>query len=234
MRAGSNRHCRSRYSGRGAAGGAPVAVDEQEELAALQDAAARCSSCRTRWCLAIILPPKCSASCWARSISACAAVDPSVYDDDRNVDAALIYAMSGGNPETLEYPRRPRCQRLLRQSRQRRVAEISERQGDLLGRQDALSKRRTNTKDKKIGPYLALVGGNVTIAKSPMEALKLYDQSAPQCTRHHRRGGGACAARCRSASKPGWWTRGSLIRSAMFAASCIRPMRASSPIFSSS
>src|SRR6478752_2200237 len=30
-------------------------------------------------------------------------VDASVFDDDRNVDAALIYAMSGGNPQTLEY-----------------------------------------------------------------------------------------------------------------------------------
>ena len=30
-------------------------------------------------------------------------VDTSVFDDDRNVDAALIYAMSGGNPQTLEY-----------------------------------------------------------------------------------------------------------------------------------
>src|SRR6478609_6092213 len=30
-------------------------------------------------------------------------IDQSVFDDDRNVDAALIYAMSGGNPETLEY-----------------------------------------------------------------------------------------------------------------------------------
>ena len=30
-------------------------------------------------------------------------IDPSTFDDDRNVDAALIYAMSGGNPQTLEY-----------------------------------------------------------------------------------------------------------------------------------
>ncbi|MFB2606184.1 chemotaxis protein, partial [Rhizobium phaseoli] len=29
--------------------------------------------------------------------------DTAIYDDDRNVDAALIYAMSGGNPQTLEY-----------------------------------------------------------------------------------------------------------------------------------
>src|SRR5438128_1029659 len=28
--------------------------------------------------------------------------DPSIFDDTRNVDAALIYAMSGGNPATLD------------------------------------------------------------------------------------------------------------------------------------
>src|SRR5690606_19920078 len=30
-------------------------------------------------------------------------VDMAVFEDTRNVDAALIYAMSGGNPATLEY-----------------------------------------------------------------------------------------------------------------------------------
>jgi chemotaxis protein MotC len=32
-------------------------------------------------------------------------------------------------------------------------------------------------RDKKIGPYLSLVGGNVMVARSPADALKLYDQA---------------------------------------------------------
>ncbi|WP_111561710.1 chemotaxis protein MotC [Rhizobium sp.] len=101
------------------------------------------------------------------------AVDPAVFDDDRNVDAALIYAMSGGNPQTLEYL----VARDVNGYFDNRVTDILRKY--LSGKGLLVAKTLVDTaeeyKDKKIGPYLALVGGNVTIAKSPEEALKLYD-----------------------------------------------------------
>jgi chemotaxis protein MotC len=102
-------------------------------------------------------------------------VDPSVFDDDRNVDAALIYAMSGGNPQTLEYL----VSRDVNGYFDNRVTDVLRKY--LSGKGLLVAKTLVDTaneyKDKKIGPYLALVGGNVTIAKSPAEALKLYDQA---------------------------------------------------------
>ncbi|MDP9808191.1 chemotaxis protein MotC [Rhizobium tibeticum] len=102
-------------------------------------------------------------------------IDPSVFDDDRNVDAALIYAMSGGNPETLEYL----VARDVNGHFDNRISDVLRKY--LSGKGLLVAKSLVETaneyKDKKIGPYLALVGGNVTLAKSPMEALKLYDQA---------------------------------------------------------
>jgi len=102
-------------------------------------------------------------------------IDPSVFDDERNVDAALIYAMSGGNPETLEYL----VARDVNGHFDNRVSDVLRKY--LSGKGLLVAKSLVETaneyKDKKIGPYLALVGGNVTIAKSPVEALKLYDQA---------------------------------------------------------
>jgi chemotaxis protein MotC len=100
-------------------------------------------------------------------------VDPAVFDDDRNVDAALIYAMSGGNPQTLEFL----VARDVNGYFDNRVTDILRKY--LSGKGLLVAKTLVETaeeyKDKKIGPYLALVGGNVTIAKSPEDALKLYD-----------------------------------------------------------
>lgn len=102
-------------------------------------------------------------------------IDPSVFDDDRNVDAALVYAMSGGNPQTLEYL----VSRDVNGYFDNRVSDVLRKylSGKGLLVAQSLVETANEYKDKKIGPYLALVGGNVTIAKSPMEALKLYDQA---------------------------------------------------------
>ena len=102
-------------------------------------------------------------------------VDPAVYDDDRNVDAALIYAMSGGNPATLEYL----VGRDVNGYFDNRVTDILRKylsgKGLLVAK--SLVETASEYRDKKIGPYLALVGGNVMVARSPSEALKLYDQA---------------------------------------------------------
>ncbi len=102
-------------------------------------------------------------------------VDPAVFDDDRNVDAALVYAMSGGNPATLEYL----VSRDVNGYFDNRVTDVLRKY--LSGKGLLLAKTLVETaneyRDKKIGPYLSLVGGNVMVARSPLEALKLYDQA---------------------------------------------------------
>lgn len=102
-------------------------------------------------------------------------VDPSIFDDDRNVDAALIYTMSGGNPQTLEYLIAHDVNGYF----DNRVTDVLRKY--LSGKGLLVAKTLEDTareyRDKKIGPYLALIGGNVLIATKPTEALDLYDQA---------------------------------------------------------
>lgn len=100
-------------------------------------------------------------------------VDPSVYSDPRNVDAALIYAMSGGNPATLEYL----VSRDVSGNFDSRVADVLRKylkgQGVLVA--NSLKLMVPEYRNQRIGPYLALVAGNVAVTKTPVEALDLYD-----------------------------------------------------------
>jgi chemotaxis protein MotC len=102
-------------------------------------------------------------------------IDQSVFEDNRNVDAALIYAMSGGNPQTLEYL----VSRDVNGYFDNRVTDVLRKY--LSGKGLLVAKSLVETaneyRDKKIGPYLSLVGGNVMVAKGPADALKLYDQA---------------------------------------------------------
>ncbi len=99
--------------------------------------------------------------------------EKSVFDDSRNVDAALIYAMSGGNPTTLEFL----MSRDTNGNFDNRVADVLRKY--LNGKGLLVAKSLADTameyRDKKIGPYLSLVAGNVMGAKDPKSALKLYD-----------------------------------------------------------
>lgn len=99
--------------------------------------------------------------------------DKSVFDDSRNVDAALIYAMSGGNPATLEYL----MSRDVNGNFDNRVADVLRKylNGKGLLVVNTLADIAREYRDKKIGPYLSLVAANVMSAKNPKEALKLYD-----------------------------------------------------------
>ncbi|MBY5584615.1 chemotaxis protein MotC [Rhizobium leguminosarum] len=102
-------------------------------------------------------------------------VEPSIFDDDRNVDAALIYTMSGGNPQTLEYLIAHDVNGYF----DNRVTDVLRKY--LSGKGLLVAKTLQETAreygDKKIGPYLALIGGNVLIATKPTDALDLYDQA---------------------------------------------------------
>jgi chemotaxis protein MotC len=99
--------------------------------------------------------------------------DPKIFQDPRNVDAALIYAMSGGNPATLEYL----VARDLEGNFDNRVSDALRKylsgKGTLIA--NTLGEMATEYKNAKIGPYLALVAGNVTLTKEPAAALKFYD-----------------------------------------------------------
>jgi len=99
--------------------------------------------------------------------------DKSIFDDGRNVDAALIYAMSGGNPTTLEFL----MSRDTNGNFDSRVADVLRKylNGKGLLVVKSLADTAMEYRDKKIGPYLALVAGNVMSAKDPKSALKLYD-----------------------------------------------------------
>ncbi|MBY3294817.1 chemotaxis protein [Rhizobium laguerreae] len=102
-------------------------------------------------------------------------VEPSIFDDDRNVDAALIYTMSGGNPQTLEYLIAHDVNGYF----DNRVTDVLRKylsgKGLLVAK--TLQETAKEYRDKKIGPYLALIGGNVLIATKPTDALDLYDQA---------------------------------------------------------
>lgn len=97
----------------------------------------------------------------------------SVFDDPRNVDAALVYAMSGGNPETLEL--------LIKKDVD---GHFDSRLTDAL--RAYLSGRGTQSvkslaeifpeyKRSRVGPYLALVSANSVIRKDPALALTYFD-----------------------------------------------------------
>lgn len=99
--------------------------------------------------------------------------EPSVFDDPRNVDAALVYAMSGGNPETLEL--------LIKKDVD---GHFDSRLTDAL--RAYLSGRGTQSvkslaeifpeyKRSRVGPYLALVSANSVIRKDPALALTYFD-----------------------------------------------------------
>lgn len=99
--------------------------------------------------------------------------DPSIFADPRNVDAALVYAMSGGNPQTLE---------LL--AKQDVAGNFDPRITDAV-RNYISGRGATNTrsvaeifpeyKNLGIAPYLALVSANSVLRKDPKLALTYFD-----------------------------------------------------------
>lgn len=99
--------------------------------------------------------------------------DQSMFDDPRNVDAALVYAMSGGNPATLEL--------LIKKDVDghfdSRLTDAL--RGYLSGRGSQSVKSLADIfpeyKRSRVGPYLALVSANSVIRKDPALALTYFD-----------------------------------------------------------
>lgn len=96
-----------------------------------------------------------------------------VFEDPRNVDAALIYAMSGGNPSTLEYL----VSHDIGGHFDNRVTDALRKylngKGTLVVK--TLADMLPEYRDAKIGPYLALVAANVSVSTNADQALKFYD-----------------------------------------------------------
>ncbi|MCA0256126.1 MAG: chemotaxis protein [Proteobacteria bacterium] len=103
------------------------------------------------------------------------AAKPAVFADPRNVDAALIYAMSGGNPATLEYL----IARDVEGNFDTRVVDVLRKYFN--GQGSVVSKGLTDMvpeyRDTRIGPYLALVGGNLALAYDAKRALEFFDMA---------------------------------------------------------
>ena len=99
--------------------------------------------------------------------------DASLFEEPRNVDAALIYAMSGGNPATLEFL----VARDVDGNFDNRVTDALRKylsgKGTLIA--NTLGDMVTEYRDTKVAPYLALVAGNVMIPRDPAKALEFYD-----------------------------------------------------------
>ncbi|ACP24088.1 chemotaxis protein motility protein C [Sinorhizobium fredii NGR234] len=101
------------------------------------------------------------------------AADEAIFRDPRNVDAALVYVMSGGNPETLDYL----TDRDVEGNFDARVAEALRQylrgKGPLIV--ENLAKAAPEYKNSRVGPYLFLILGNATSQQDPVAAMKYYD-----------------------------------------------------------
>lgn len=99
--------------------------------------------------------------------------DQSVFDDPRNVDAALVYAMSGGNPATLDLLAiRDRfgnfdseVTTVLRAYLEGRAATTKTSLEDLV----------KLYRNEPIAPYLTLIAANVTAGMNEEASLDLFD-----------------------------------------------------------
>jgi len=101
-------------------------------------------------------------------------IGPEAFKDTRNVDAVFMFAMSGGNPQTLEYL----ASRDIEGDFDNRLTRVLRRylQGQgvsALPSFDELVKEYSAT---DVGPYLALVAGNTTAGIEPQRALGYFDQ----------------------------------------------------------
>ena len=100
-------------------------------------------------------------------------IDMAVFEDPRNVDAALIFAMSGGNPETLDIL----AERDVEGNFDNRVTSILRRY--LSGRGATAIKQLKEVvpeyRNTRIGPYLELIGANALMEDETDTALRFFD-----------------------------------------------------------
>ena len=98
---------------------------------------------------------------------------PEDFNDLRNVDAAMIYAMSGGNPATLD-------SLISHDARGNFDTRLTNALLMYLGGKGGSANKTLDEivpeyRSTAIGPYLALVAANVVMQKKPDIALKYFD-----------------------------------------------------------
>ena len=101
--------------------------------------------------------------------------DPASFKEIKNFRALLIYAMSGGNPLTIEQV----VSRLTLDEADQKLAQgvIDYLRGKPKGTVEALASIDPLTLTSELGAFLALVKGSVSIANEPEKAMKLFDQA---------------------------------------------------------
>lgn len=101
------------------------------------------------------------------------AADQATFDDPRNVDAALMYAMSGGNPETLSYLASHDIEGNFDSRITDALGHYLAGKGELMV--ENVEKAIPEYRNSRIGPYLYLVLGNATAQQSLKKSLTYYD-----------------------------------------------------------
>jgi len=99
--------------------------------------------------------------------------DQSVFDNPRNVDAALVYAMSGGNPETLELLAAK--DRFGNFDNEITTVLRAYLDGTAVRTQTSLDEILEIYADTRIGAYLALIAANVKAGLNEEGALEMFD-----------------------------------------------------------
>ena len=97
------------------------------------------------------------------------------YVDPRNYEALLVYAMSGGNPKTID----GLLARLHLEEKDRTLgmgisAYVN---GDMGGARGSLASVDPLAETPELGAFLALVKGSITTSPDPATALKMFDQA---------------------------------------------------------
>jgi chemotaxis protein MotC len=102
-------------------------------------------------------------------------IGPQAFKDTRNVDAVFMFAMSGGNPQTLEYL----ASRDIEGDFDNRLTRVLRRylQGQGVSALPAFDELVKEYTASDVGPYLALVAGNTTAGVEPQKALGYFDQA---------------------------------------------------------
>lgn len=97
------------------------------------------------------------------------------YADKRNIQALMVYAMSGGNPVTVAAV----LSRITIDGSERELGDgiLAYLNGDMAAARIRLAQLDPLSLPHEAGAFLALVKGSVSAAEQPAEALELFDRA---------------------------------------------------------
>ncbi|WP_404934567.1 chemotaxis protein [Nitratireductor sp. L15S-10] len=101
--------------------------------------------------------------------------DPADFSDPRNLQALLIYGLSGGNPKTLELL----FSKLSLGAEEARLGEAIVRYalGDFTAARSVLQEIDPKSLPPEVGPPVALVSATVTARDNPLFAVRMLDEA---------------------------------------------------------